>query len=150
MKFITRVDDYSIFETIYPLYLKANIGRDAPDIILSTKPSCKVKRKSESIEYEQLESELLPKDAKKAAKVPGIENFNLQDEDKNICSFLFRADKTNSIRFINQTRNYEENQKYNRRGSASSPCVTYRIPKFYIIRHVICDEFICKSVFKKD
>ena len=35
-----------MFETIYPLYLKANIGRDAPDIILSKKPSSQIKGKS--------------------------------------------------------------------------------------------------------
>ena len=92
-----------------------NIGRDAPDIILSKKPS-QVKRKSKSIEYEDLESELSSKDSK--LKIPKLENFNLEDEDKQICSFIFRADKTDSLRFINQTRNYEENQKYNRLGSA--------------------------------
>ena len=116
LKFITKVEDYSIFETIYPLYLKANIGRDAPDIILSKKPSSQVKRKSKSTEYEDLESECSPKDSK--AKVSKFENFNLEDEDKQICSFIFKADKTDSLRFINQTRNYEENQKYNRLGSA--------------------------------
>ena len=93
-----------------------NIGRDAPDIILSKKPSSEVKRKSKSIECEDLESEISSKDSK--LKIPKLENFNLEDEDKQICSFIFRADKTDSLRFINQTRNYEQNQKYNRLGSA--------------------------------
>ena len=93
-----------------------NIGRDAPDIILSKKPSSQVKRKSKSSEYEDLESEFSSKDSK--LKIPKFENFNLEDEDKKICSFIFKADKTDSLRSINQTRNYEENQKYNRVGSA--------------------------------
>ena len=93
-----------------------NIGRDAPDIILSKKPSSQVKRKSKSSEYEDLESEFCLKDSK--LKIPKFENFNLEDEDKQICSFIFKADKTDSLRFINQTRNYEETQKYNRLGSA--------------------------------
>ena len=105
-----------MFEWIYPLYLKTNIGRDAPDIILSKKPSSQVKRKSKSSEYEDLGSECLSKDSK--SKVPKIQNFNLENEDKQICSFILKADKTDSLRFINQTRNYEQNQKYNRLGYA--------------------------------
>ena len=113
-----------MFETIYPLYLKANIGRDAPDIILSKKPSSQVKRKSKSSEYEDLASECSSKDSK--SKVQKIQNFNLEDEDKLICSFIFKADKTDSLRFINQTRNYEQNQKYNRIGYAfQSQCLSH-------------------------
>ena len=122
-----------MFETIYPLYLKANIGRDAPDIILSKKPSSQVKRKSKSSEYEDLDSECSPKDSK--SKVPKIQNFNLEDEDKQICSFIFKADKTDSLRFINQTRNYEQNQKYNRIGYAFQSQTYHMYP--YYMGHII-------------
>ena len=118
LKFITKFEDSSIFDTIYPLILKANIGRDAPDIILSKKPSSQLRRKSKSSEYENHESKGLRKNATKVAKVQKID-FNLKDEDKEICSFIFSRDKTNSLRSINQTRNYEENQKYNRNGFAN-------------------------------
>ena len=119
LKFITKFEDNSICDTIYPLILKANIGRDAPDIILSKKPSSQLRRKSKSSEYENHESKCLRKDAKKSVKIQKIDDFNLEDEDKEICSFIFRRDKTNSLRSINQTRNYEENQKYNRKGFAN-------------------------------
>ena len=150
LKFITKFEDSSIFDTIYPLILKANIGRDAPDIILSKKPSSQLRRKSKSSEYENHESKGLRKNATKVAKVQKID-FNLKDEDKEICSFIFSRDKTNSLRSINQTRNYEENQKYNRNGFAnqSHPKTTrflmYKQTQNWSIYHGIKENFDCDS-----
>ena len=127
LKFFTQIEGFSIFETIYPLYLKANIGRDAPDIILSKKPSSQIKRKSKrkSSENEDLESECSSN--KSRSKIPKFHNFHLKEDDKQICSFIFKADKTDSLRFINQTRNYEQNQKYNRLGYAFQSKHLYQI-----------------------
>ena len=126
LKFITKIKDFSIFETIYPLYLKANIGRDAPDIILSKKPSSQIKRKSKpkSSENEDLGSECSSN--KSRSKIPKFQNFHLKEDDKLICNFIFKADKTDSLRFINQTRNYQQNQTYNRLGYAFQSKHLYR------------------------
>jgi len=139
LKFITKIEDFSIFETIYPLYLKANIGRDAPDIILSKKPSSQIKGKSKqkSAENEDLESEYSSN--KSRSKIPKFKNYNLKEDDKQICSFIFKADKTDSLRFINQTRNYEQNQKYNRLGYAFQSKHLYHIRS----KHLIWSVYYC-------